>query len=138
MQQTSTTLYAPFFSFFCFFPIYLMIFQKYIYNRLKIPQKAERYRPRGSAKETSFEMQFEYLHYTTPRKSMSEGKREKLLNKIRRLANWLDNAIPNSPIPLGIDSLLVSDITCGILYVLRSMFHTLFHARVSFRSLVDS
>lgn len=86
----------------------MMIFQNYIYRRLKIPQKAEQYRPKGSAKETSLEMQFEYLHYTTPRKTMSEMKREKLLNKIGRLAHWLDNAVPSSPIPLGLDSVLVS------------------------------
>ncbi|KAL1930826.1 hypothetical protein VTP01DRAFT_10988 [Rhizomucor pusillus] len=84
----------------------MMIFQNYIYRRLKIPQKAEQYRPKGSAKETSLEMQFEYLHYTTPRKTMSEMKREKLLNKIGRLAHWLDNAVPSSPIPLGLDSVL--------------------------------
>lgn len=83
------------------------MFKRFIFNRLKLPERAERYRPRGTAQLTSFERQFPYLLHTTPKKTMNEKQRKKLQRKIERIAYWLDNAVPGSPIPLGIDSILV-------------------------------
>ncbi|KAI9312753.1 integral peroxisomal membrane peroxin-domain-containing protein [Dichotomocladium elegans] len=79
---------------------------RFIYNKLKIPQHAEKYRPRGKAQLTNYERRYPYLLQTTPKKSMTDKKRKKLLHKIEKIANWLDNAVPHSPIPLGVDSLL--------------------------------
>lgn len=83
------------------------MFTRMIYKRLHIPEKAEKWRPKGSAQMTSFEGNFGYLQHTTPRKAMTEGQGKKLLRKIERIANWLDNAVPGSPIAFGLDSLLV-------------------------------
>ncbi|KAI9494070.1 hypothetical protein BDB00DRAFT_345037 [Zychaea mexicana] len=82
------------------------MFQRWIYNRLQVPERAERVRPKGTAQMTSLERQFDYLRHTTPKKQMNDKQRVKLIKKIERLANWLDNAVPGSPIPLGLDSLL--------------------------------
>lgn len=83
------------------------MFKRFIFNRLNLPERAERYRPRGTAQLTSFERQFPYLLHTTPKKNMTDKQRKKLQRKIERIAYWLDNAVPGSPIPFGIDSLLV-------------------------------
>ncbi|KAJ8653910.1 hypothetical protein O0I10_010478 [Lichtheimia ornata] len=82
------------------------MFKRFIFNRLNLPERAERYRPRGTAQLTSIERQFPYLLHTTPKKTMNEKQRKKLQKKIERIAYWLDNAVPGSPIPLGIDSIL--------------------------------
>ena len=83
------------------------MFQRWIYNRLKVPERVESVRPHGTARMTRLERQFDYLRHTTPKKQMNDKQQKKLLKKIERYANWLDNAVPGSPIPLGIDSLLV-------------------------------
>ncbi|KAI7878829.1 hypothetical protein K492DRAFT_196498 [Lichtheimia hyalospora FSU 10163] len=76
------------------------MFKRFIFNRLNLPERAERYRPRGTAQLTSFERQFPYLLHTTPKKNMTDKQRKKLQHKIERIAYWLDNAVPGSPIPL--------------------------------------
>ncbi|KAL0096429.1 integral peroxisomal membrane peroxin-domain-containing protein [Phycomyces blakesleeanus] len=72
----------------------------------RINEKAEQYRPKGSAKVTSIEKRYPYLHYTTPHKTLNDKQEKKKLAKVKQIANWLDNAVPGSPVPLGIDSLL--------------------------------
>ncbi|KAI8393438.1 integral peroxisomal membrane peroxin-domain-containing protein [Radiomyces spectabilis] len=78
----------------------------YIFNKLQVPQHVEKMRPKGSARQTAIERRYPYLQRVTKRKSMSEKKQKALLAKIGRIAGWLDNAVPGSPIPLGLDSLL--------------------------------
>ena len=95
------------FVFFCPLIYIYTMFQRWMFNKLNVADKAERVRPRGTAKMTSFERNFDYLRHTTPKKPMNDKERAKLLHKVERLAMWLDNAVPGSPIPLGLDSLLV-------------------------------
>ncbi|ORZ01548.1 hypothetical protein BCR43DRAFT_522381 [Syncephalastrum racemosum] len=82
------------------------MFKRMILKRLHLQEKAESIRPRGTARQTSIEKRYAYLQNTTPKKQMSEKQRTKLLHRIEKIANWLDNAVPHSPIPLGLDSLL--------------------------------
>lgn len=100
-KHGSTPLLSIYFHFFC------KMFKRMILKRLHLQEKAESMRPRGSARQTSIEKRYAYLQNTTPKKQMSEKKRTKLLHRIEKIANWLDNAVPHSPIPLGLDSLLV-------------------------------
>ncbi|KAI9255639.1 hypothetical protein BDA99DRAFT_562156 [Phascolomyces articulosus] len=102
------------------------MFQRWIYNRLKVPERMESVRPRGTAKMTRFERQFDYLRHTTPKKHMTDKERAKLLKKIERYANWLDNALPAFPISIGIDSLLsfipIVGPLCGALFALYQVY----------------
>jgi hypothetical protein len=79
-------------------------------ENLHVPELVETVRVRGTDQLTSYSKRYPYLHQTLPASNMSDRKRRKLLNKIRRIAQWLDSAVPSSPIPLGIDSILVSDL----------------------------
>jgi hypothetical protein len=53
------------------------------------------------------EQQYPYIHHTLPEQNMTEQQKKNHLKKIQKLSNWLDNALPGSPIPVGLDSLLV-------------------------------
>ncbi|KAI9484036.1 MAG: hypothetical protein EXX96DRAFT_616990 [Benjaminiella poitrasii] len=77
-----------------------------IAEKLHVPQIVETVRVQGSAQLVSYSKRIPYLNQTLPSHPMTDRKRTKLLKKIRRLSQWLDNAVPYSPIPLGIDSIL--------------------------------
>jgi hypothetical protein len=80
-------------------------------EKLHVPELVDTVRVHGTNQLISCSKQYPYLHQTLPASRMSDRKRRKLLNKIRRIAQWLDSAVPSSPIPLGIDSILVSIIS---------------------------
>lgn len=77
-------------------------------ENLHVPELVDTVRIRGTDQLTSYSKQFPYLKQTFPATRMSDRKRKKRLNRIGRIAGWLDSAVPSSPIPLGIDSILVS------------------------------
>ncbi|GAB5589912.1 hypothetical protein Unana1_04812 [Umbelopsis nana] len=60
--------------------------------------------PRVQKHKTKFEENFPFLDRRTPAKSMSVPEAQRLLKKVRTIANWLDNAVPYSPIPIGLDT----------------------------------
>jgi hypothetical protein len=63
--------------------------------------------PRVQKHKTQFEENFPFLDRRTPAKSMTVPEAQKLLKKVRTVANWLDNAVPYSPIPIGLDTFVV-------------------------------
>lgn len=65
--------------------------------------------PRVQKHKTEFENNFPFLDRRTPAQSMSVTDAQRHLKKIRTVANWLDNAVPYSPIPIGLDTFVV----CG-------------------------
>lgn len=79
-----------------------------IAEKIHVPEIVEAIRVQGSRQLRSAERHYPYLHQTLPKRTMTDKQKKKLMKKIERLAKWLDNAVPHSPIPLGIDSLLVS------------------------------
>jgi hypothetical protein len=79
-----------------------------IAESLHVPELVETVRVNGTKQVKKAEKSYPYLHQTLPTSRMTDTQRTKLLKKIKRLAEWLDNAVPHSPIPLGIDSILVS------------------------------
>lgn len=64
--------------------------------------------PRVQKHKTEFEENFPFLERRTPAKSMTVPEAQKLLKKVHTVANWLDNAVPFSPIPIGLDTIAVS------------------------------
>ncbi|KAG2171925.1 hypothetical protein INT43_001401 [Umbelopsis isabellina] len=60
--------------------------------------------PRVQKHKTEFENNFPFLDRRTPAHSMSVTEAQRHLKKIRTVANWLDNAVPYSPIPIGLDT----------------------------------
>lgn len=79
-----------------------------IAESLHVPEFVETVRLNGTKQFKKAEKSYPYLHQTLPSSKMTDKQRTKLLKKIKRWAEWLDNAVPYSPIPLGIDSILVS------------------------------
>ena len=63
--------------------------------------------PQVQKHKTQFEENFPFLDRRTPAKSMTVPEAQKLLKKVRTVANWLDNAVPYSPIPIGLDTFVV-------------------------------
>ncbi|KAI9284196.1 hypothetical protein BC943DRAFT_326538 [Umbelopsis sp. AD052] len=61
--------------------------------------------PRVQKHKTEFEENFPFLDRRTPAQSMSVTEAQKLLKKVHTVANWLDNAVPFSPIPIGLDTI---------------------------------
>lgn len=64
--------------------------------------------PRVQKHKTEFEENFPFLERRTPAHSMTVPEAQKLLKKVHTVANWLDNAVPFSPIPIGLDTIAVS------------------------------
>ncbi|GAA5807881.1 hypothetical protein MFLAVUS_001261 [Mucor flavus] len=77
-----------------------------IAENLHVPEIVETVRVTGTRQLTQFEKRFPYLNQTLPTTRTTDKQRIKQMKKIKRLANWLDNAVPHSPIPLGVDSIL--------------------------------
>lgn len=77
-----------------------------IAEKAHIPQVVETVRVQGSSQFRKYTANVPYLNQTLPTAKMTDRKRTKLLKKIHRIALWLDNAVPHSPIPLGLDSIL--------------------------------
>ncbi|CAO3614084.1 unnamed protein product [Mucor hiemalis] len=77
-----------------------------IAENLHVPELVETVRVNGTKQFTKYSKTFPYLNQTLPTPRMTDKQRNKLLKKIERLAKWLDNAVPHSPIPLGVDSIL--------------------------------
>ncbi|KAI8386831.1 hypothetical protein BD560DRAFT_382925 [Blakeslea trispora] len=75
-------------------------------EQLHIPEVVDTARVYGTRHLHSYSQQFPYMRQTLPTNNMTDRQRRKLLKKIERIAHWLDNAVPYSPIPLGIDSVL--------------------------------
>ncbi|KAI8645585.1 integral peroxisomal membrane peroxin-domain-containing protein [Parasitella parasitica] len=80
--------------------------EKKIAIGLHVPQLAEKVRKQGIKHLSSLEKKHPYLDQSVPPKRMTENQRKKLLEKVSRIANGLDNAIPYSPIPIGVDTVL--------------------------------
>ncbi|KAL0091400.1 hypothetical protein J3Q64DRAFT_1709234 [Phycomyces blakesleeanus] len=76
------------------------------YSYMGVNEKMEQIRLKGTAKITSIEIRYPYLHYTTPHKPLSTEQKTKKLGNIKQIAHWLDSAVPGSPIPLGLDPFL--------------------------------
>lgn len=74
---------------------------------LHVPQLAEKAREKGIEQLNILEKKHSYFDQTLPPRRMTENERKKRMKKISRIANSLDNAIPHSPIPIGIDTILV-------------------------------
>lgn len=83
-------------------------FKGKIAENLHVPELVEVVRVNSTKQFTKYGKRVPYLNQTLPTPRMTDKQKTKLLKKIERLAHWLDNAVPHSPIPLGIDSLLVS------------------------------
>jgi hypothetical protein len=81
-----------------------------IAESLHIPEIVESVRVNSTKQFKKAEKSYPYLNQTLPTSKMTDKQRTKLLKKIHRISNWLDNAVPHSPIPLGVDSILVSNI----------------------------
>lgn len=95
--------------FFSLNKIYKMNYVKgKVAENLHVPEIVETVRVTGSRQLTQFEKRFPYFNQTLPITRTTDKQRTKQLKKIKRLSNWLDNAVPHSPIPLGVDSVLVS------------------------------
>ncbi|CEP17119.1 hypothetical protein [Parasitella parasitica] len=77
-----------------------------IAEKVHIPEVVETVRVEGSSQFRKYTAKVPYLNQTLPTSKMTDRQRTKLIKKIRRIAMWLDNALPHSPIPLGIDSIL--------------------------------
>lgn len=103
-----------------------------IAENLHVPEIVETVRVTGTRQLTQFEKRFPYLNQTLPTTRTTDKQRIKQMKKIKRLANWLDNAVPHSPIPLGVDSILVSKNNNTIIIDLLTK-----SSRVSFHLLVD-
>ncbi|CEP14776.1 hypothetical protein [Parasitella parasitica] len=73
---------------------------------LHVPELAEKARRQGIKQLDTLEKKHPYLDQSLPPRRMTENQRKKLLRKVNRIANSLDNAIPYSPIPIGIDTVL--------------------------------
>jgi hypothetical protein len=65
--------------------------------------------PRVQKHKTEFENHFPFLDRRTPAHSMTVPEAQRHLKKIRTVANWLDNAVPYSPIPIGLDTFVVCE-----------------------------
>lgn len=78
-----------------------------IAKNLHVPEMVDVVRVKGTEQMSSYTKSKPYMCQTLPASELSDRKRNKLLSKIRRIAQYLDNALPHSPIPLGLDSLLV-------------------------------
>lgn len=79
-----------------------------IAENLHVPEIVESVRSTGTKQLTQFEKRFPYLRQTFPTTRMTDKQKNKLLKRIEKIANWLDNAVPGSPVPFGLDSILVS------------------------------
>ncbi|KAI8880131.1 hypothetical protein K501DRAFT_192058 [Backusella circina FSU 941] len=60
----------------------------------------------GLSQMSLLEMHYPYLRHTLPEQAMTSEEAKEQLNKIEKLANWLDNAISGSPVPIGLDAVL--------------------------------
>lgn len=78
-----------------------------IAEKIHVPELVETVRVQSTRQLKVVEEKFPYVHQTLPKHKMTDKQKKKLLKKIERLAKWLDNAVPHSPIPLGVDSILV-------------------------------
>lgn len=85
-----------------------------IAEKIHVPELVETVRVQSTRQLKVVEEKFPYVHQTLPKHQMTDKQKKKLLKKIERLAKWLDNAVPHSPIPLGVDSILVKkkDLSC--------------------------
>jgi hypothetical protein len=70
-------------------------------------QVMDKIRHFGISQLSVLEMHYPYLRHTLPEQPMTDQEAREQLNKIEKLANWLDNAIPGSPVPIGLDAILV-------------------------------
>ncbi|KAG0784561.1 hypothetical protein G6F57_005731 [Rhizopus arrhizus] len=77
-----------------------------IAEKIHVPELVETVRVQSTRQLKVVEEKFPYVHQTLPKHNMTDKQKKKLLKKIERLAKWLDNAVPHSPIPLGVDSIL--------------------------------
>ncbi|KAI8087655.1 uncharacterized protein B0P05DRAFT_531802 [Gilbertella persicaria] len=77
-----------------------------IAENLHVPELVDTVRAHGTKYFYSYSKQYPYMRQTLPTNNMTDSKRKKLLKKIERISHWLDNAVPHSPIPLGLDSIL--------------------------------
>lgn len=66
--------------------------------------------PRVQKHKTEFEKNFPFLDRRTPAQAMSVTEAQRHLKKVRTVANWLDNAVPYSPIPIGLDTFVVCEV----------------------------
>ncbi|KAI9024318.1 hypothetical protein CLU79DRAFT_746566 [Phycomyces nitens] len=76
------------------------------YKYMGVNEKVEQIRLKGSAKITAIEISYPYLHYTTPHQPLSKEQKTRKLKNVKQIATWLDNAVPGSPVPLGLDPFL--------------------------------
>lgn len=99
-----------------------------------MPQLAEKAREKGIEQLNILEKKYSYFDQTLPPRRMTENQRKKLMKKISRIANSLDNAIPYSPIPIGIDTILVivSNVDYGDLFSLIQLRRALFLSLVAY------
>ncbi|KAI8357288.1 integral peroxisomal membrane peroxin-domain-containing protein [Blakeslea trispora] len=75
-------------------------------HRMHVPEVADKVRTKGKEQIRSMQHNYPYLDNTLPAYYTSEEDKKTHLKRIHRLSKWLDNAVPHSPIPLGVDSLL--------------------------------
>ncbi|KAI8988136.1 hypothetical protein BDF20DRAFT_853977 [Mycotypha africana] len=77
-----------------------------IAQKMRVPEIADTVRSQSASQFSKYSQRYPYMHQTLPSTTMTDRQRAKLLKKIKKLSMWLDNAVPHSPIPLGLDSLL--------------------------------
>ncbi|KAI7866291.1 hypothetical protein BDF14DRAFT_1816267 [Spinellus fusiger] len=90
-----------------FFPFdfsHLKMMMQTLFKMLGLDRQSEKLRFKGNAKITSVEKRYLYLQQTTPHTPLKNKDKE--LERIKKMAQWLDHAVPGSPVPLGLDSLL--------------------------------
>ncbi|KAI8985449.1 integral peroxisomal membrane peroxin-domain-containing protein [Pilobolus umbonatus] len=77
-----------------------------IAQQAHVPEVIEYARSQGDKQFLKVESNYPYLQQRLPAQQRTDKEKKKLVKKVERLAKYLDAAIPHSPIPVGLDSLL--------------------------------